>query len=62
MNKLNIIKKTYSTTYNKLNNYWVLWKDIETIRGICCVPIYRGNKKDVFYLKKILNCKISLYN
>lgn len=47
-------KIKYITLYNKNTKMWVLWKDVETDRGIYCKPIYKGTKKSVFSLKKIL--------
>lgn len=55
-------KVTYDALYNKNTETWVLWKNVECDRGIYCIPIYKGNKKSVFLLKKILKSKFSLYN
>ncbi len=46
----------YNITYHKQSKKWVVWKNIESERGINCMGIFRGTRKECeLKLKELKN-------
>lgn len=47
-------KIKYSILYKKEQKLWILWKDVESEKGMYCKSVFKGDKKSCINERKKL--------